>query len=336
MAKTSWVNQSLAFCLLSVAATSCVAGGASTSDDLAVDPGDLGGDAREPAIGPGSGGPGSGESAVPLPQPNRVPLPIILVRGGANLEEIGPLDYFFGVVERFESDGHQAFASDIDPLLSIEERAAQLALEVSAVLNATGASRVHLIAHGTGGLDARYLISTLDFGDRVATLTTISTPHQGTTLADVSLGLIPGPVNSILAFLTDVLSPGDLDPTTALYQMSQQYVTEVFAPANLDDSRVSYYSVAGVTAALTLDLTRVDLCDPLLLVGHLLLVNQGNNDGLVTVESARYGEFLGVIPADHYDEVGQTLGLISLAFNHLAFYSRLGRFLTSLSAPPPL
>ena len=29
------------------------------------------------------------------------------------------------------------------------------------------------------------------------------------------------------------------------------------------------------------------------------------NDGMVTVQSARWGTFMGCIPADHFDEVGQ-------------------------------
>jgi hypothetical protein len=40
-----------------------------------------------------------------------------------------------------------------------------------------------------GGLDARYLISKLGYGTKVASLTTISTPHRGSPLADVALGL---------------------------------------------------------------------------------------------------------------------------------------------------
>jgi len=32
------------------------------------------------------------------------------------------------------------------------------------------------------------------------------------------------------------------------------------------------------------------------------------NDGLVPAESARWGEFLGCIPADHADQIGQVLG----------------------------
>lgn len=295
------------------------------------DPGGGGGSAGEPG-GPG-GGSGS-DPVVPLPQPNRVRLPIVLVRGGVSIHQLLPLEYFAGVVAQLESDGRQAFAADVEPQPTIAARAAELAAAVTSVLQSTGASRVHLIAHGTGGLDARYLISSMGFGDRVATLTTISTPHQGTTLADVALGIAPGPTGELLGFLTGVLVTGAQD-TTALTQMSKQYVTQELNPANPDDARVSYYSVAGVTNAVTLDLTRQDLCSPLLLVGNLFLANQGQNDGLVTRQSATRGEFLGTIPADHYDEVGQLLG-VSLAFTPRAFYSRLGNFISSLQAPPPL
>ena len=45
-----------------------------------------------------------------------------------------------------------------------------------------------------GGLDSRYLIAKLGYGDRrsaIASLTTISTPHRGSAIADVLLRIIP-------------------------------------------------------------------------------------------------------------------------------------------------
>jgi triacylglycerol lipase len=51
-----------------------------------------------------------------------------------------------------------------------------------------------------------------------------------------------------------------------------------------------------------------DLMDPLL-AGGAALVAHGTelrpNDGVSTVESARWGRFRGCIPADHLDQVGQ-------------------------------
>ena len=56
------------------------------------------------------------------------------------------------------------------------------------------------------------------------------------------------------------------------------------------------------------------------------------NDGLVTVKSARWGRFLGCIPAAHLEEVGQPLGVApgsvgDVKFDHLVFFRRLVAFL---------
>jgi pimeloyl-ACP methyl ester carboxylesterase len=254
---------------------------------------------------------------------NRTRLPIVLLHGAAGFAQIGPLDYYFGVKRRLVSDGYQVFATEVDPFQRIEVRAAQLQQQIGAILTATGAPRVHLIAHSQGGLDARYLISSLGFGHRVATLTTISTPHRG-------------PAVDTLAFLLNLIGGGGQDPQGQAYQLTEEYAVNVFEPNTPDDPRVSYYSVAGVTRAVVFNVFRDDLCDPLLWAGYLLLSPTGANDGLVTVQSARHGTYLGQVPADHFDEVGQLLGTTALGFNHRTFYSRLARFVTDPSAPSPV
>ena len=46
------------------------------------------------------------------------------------------------------------------------------------------------------------------------------------------------------------------------------------------------------------------------------------NDGLVTVESAKWGVFMGCIPADHMKEVGQPMLVAGIPgrWNHRDFY----------------
>jgi triacylglycerol lipase len=46
---------------------------------------------------------------------------------------------------------------------------------------------------------------------------------------------------------------------------------------------------------------------------------------MVSVQSARWGEFQGCVPADHFDEVGQIArtGAIASGFDHIAFYRRI-------------
>ncbi|NJK32764.1 MAG: hypothetical protein HC927_10340 [Deltaproteobacteria bacterium] len=101
---------------------------------------------------------------------------------------------------------------------------------------------------------------------------------------------------------------------------------EVFNPAHPDDPQVRYWSWTGETC-LTL-LSCDDAVDLPLLAGYEILdVLAGANDGLVTVESAKWGEFLGVVPADHFDEIGQVGGLTGPNFDHVQFYLDNARML---------
>ncbi|MBK7540126.1 MAG: hypothetical protein IPI49_33180 [Myxococcales bacterium] len=80
---------------------------------------------------------------------NRARLPIVLLHGMAGFDQIGPLDYFYGVKSRLASDGHQVFVTEVDPFQRIEVRAAQLAPQLRASWRAP-ARAVHLIAHSRG------------------------------------------------------------------------------------------------------------------------------------------------------------------------------------------
>ncbi len=294
----------------------------------------------EQGVGPGASG---DEASEPGDEPavGRSPLPIVLLHGAAGFDRIGPLDYYFRVADDLVDAGHDVFTTEVSPLQTIDVRAGQLAEQIDAILDDTGAARVHLIGHSQGGLDARFLISSLGYGDRVATLTTVSTPHLGSRVADVALGIIPGPIEDTLGFLIDLLVGAvdgtEQDVVDQLYQLTEEYQVNTFNPANPDDPRVEYYSVAGITQVNPFaNPFENDLCDPLLLAGFALLHAAGPNDGLVSVESAERGVLLGTMPADHLDEVGQLFGTTGLGFDHREFYLDLAAFVTDPEAPSPL
>jgi pimeloyl-ACP methyl ester carboxylesterase len=52
-------------------------------------------------------------------------------------------------------------------------------------------TRVHILAHSMGGLDSRWVIAEGGLADSVASLTTIATPHRGTTLGDLAYDELP-------------------------------------------------------------------------------------------------------------------------------------------------
>src|SRR5207237_9941038 len=76
---------------------------------------------------------------------------------------------------------------------TVQERAAALKAQILAQYPDPRV-KVNLIGHSMGGLDSRYAVSNLGLGDKVASVTTIGTPHRGSSVADVIFGLLPGPV----------------------------------------------------------------------------------------------------------------------------------------------
>ncbi len=281
------------------------------------------------------------------------PYPIVLAHGFAGFERIGPLNYFFNVAADLRSRGETVIEAQVPPFDSSAVRARYLAGVVDDTLRATGACKVSLIAHSQGGIDARYLISSLGYGDRIAGLITVASPHQGTPVADAALGLIPGFSYDLINALLRVLwggiasAPGDAKVQASLRQLSRDHMQKVFNPANPDDRRVKYYSVAGRSSGRIADAecagsvwgnsSRIDLLDPLLTVAlPAFALTSPNplspvpNDGLVSVASSRWGRFLGCVPADHLDEVGQIGHLLPdliSGFDHREFYRRLAQTL---------
>lgn len=254
------------------------------------------------------------------------PYPIVLAHGFAGFERIGPLNYFFQVAADLRSRGETVVEAQVPPYESSAVRAQTLGAVVDDTLRTYNACKVNIIGHSQGGIDGRALVSELRYGDRVASLVTISSPHRGTEVADVVSGLVPGfsydIINAILKALSGVTdAPGSPNLKSALGQLTTSGMQRWNA-SHPDDARVRYYSIAGRSAGRIAasecaggawgNSSRIDLLDPLLAIpeGVFALYSPNPllprpNDGLVTVQSAKWGKFLGCVPADHLDEVGQ-------------------------------
>ena len=263
------------------------------------------------------------------------PYPIVLHHGFSGWKDVQALNiaYFYGVAEALANAGEtQVFETQVDPYRSTEVRGDQLAAQIDQILADTGKDKVNVIGHSQGGLDARYVISTLGYGDRIASLTSISTPHRGTRIAQALLKTVPDWSDPLINAIAGLIGKSlfdidsDQDMRESLKSMSEDYVQLVFNPANPNDSRVGYYSYAGRSndangvpdcdgSWIPGDPSVVDHIDPLLALTGAYLKKPGEgikchndncaNDGVVTVQSARWGLFMGCVPADHFDEVGQ-------------------------------
>ncbi len=182
----------------------------------------------------------------------------------------------------------------------------------------------HLIAHSMGGLTVRFRLSPKNPGniaDRITSLTTIGTPHRGSPVADLlTAGSLPfsSELRSIFGLPTeeiDISLYGIDDLTTE--------TAERFNQQTPDHPKVHYRSYAGKGRTGT-----KPTCDLLLPTHALIRKTTGEeNDGLVTVTSASWGQLMGTWPADHADEIGHDLdGGVSAkpqAFDFLLEYKKI-------------
>jgi triacylglycerol lipase len=242
--------------------------------------------------------------------PRRAPRPlrhpVVLAHGILGFDSVEVAgrkhDYFRGVPEQLRQLGCDVHVVRVPPLGSVAERAEALAGAVRSI----DARQVNIIAHSMGGLDARYAISRLGLAAKVASLTTIGTPHRGTPLADMGTSLLGDKLG--LRRVAEALAVG----TEGFYALT----TARMASFNSDVPDARGVRYASYVAAFQ---ARGRGLHPLLLPSYLYLARcAGPNDGLVPADSQRWGEVLGSVEADHWAQIGW-----SSRFDAQAFYASL-------------
>lgn len=215
--------------------------------------------------------------------------PILLVHGVGFHSGSGH-SYWGRVPGALREGGAVVFETKQDGWGGVERNALALYRRVREVCRRTGSQKVNLIAHSKGGIEARYMISTLGGGQRVASLTTVSTPHHGSKTIDY-LYPAPNAAWKAVAFCANLTFwyLGDRSPDFLL--ACTQFTTRQmlrFNEANPDAPGVYYQSYA---AAMKAPWSDPAIWFPNLVVGIL----EGENDGLVTTASARWSNFKGVL-----------------------------------------
>lgn len=174
---------------------------------------------------------------------------------------------------------------------SLEENARLIAANIDKVLAETNCEKVNLIAHSKGGLDCRYLISTMGYADKVASLTTINTPHYGSELIDI-LDSLPNSLYRMIANWINRFFAVTGDDAPDCYTSSQELSPAFCARFNEENPNapgVYYQSYGSVMKSC--------FSDSLLSIPYLLMCTQkgGSNDGLVDISSMEWGEFKGIL-----------------------------------------
>lgn len=254
--------------------------------------------------------------------------PIVLVHTFLGFDNIGPLEYWYGIPAALQKSGAQVFTTQVSTVNSSELRGEQLLAQVEDIIAITGAEKVNLVGHSLGGQTARYVAAMIP--DKIASVTSIGSPVKGTPAADIVQKLADNPAYTRivlrllngLAVLVDRASGGDLpqDAAAGLAGLTTpgNLAFNARFPAGVpatscgegayEENGIRFFSWAGSQPGIT------NYFDPASYALALtkLFFNEPSN-GLVGRCSSHFGQVIRDDYAmDHLDEVNQLFGLVNL------------------------
>lgn len=188
---------------------------------------------------------------------------------------------------------------------STPSNAKQLAVSLDKALADFGTEKANIIAHSKGGLDARALAAMPGYADKIASITTISTPHRGIGwLSRIwPLAACVFSVLTVLGYPFFRLAFGDKRPN--IYKLMRIMTRKGAGKFNLatpDLAGIYYQSYAG-------EMPPGSRAGMYALSRWAFNREGEKNDGLVAVDSAMWGEFRGTFTGggkrglSHADEI---------------------------------
>lgn len=252
-------------------------------------------------------------------------LPIVLVHGLGGFDRIRlellrlhriEIEYFYGIPDCLRRSGAAAvYLAALPPGGSIEERADALRRFVAERVREP---KFHIIAHSMGGLDSRHYLTHMGGAERAVSLTTLATPHRGSSLADLTSEHLIDPVLKLVGKIGRRAWLEELARSTAAHHDLRPTSCAAFNARTPDAPGVAYFSWAGAPPGAALHgIMEI----PAAVLAHL---ERGVNDGLVSIHSAHWTGWRGTVPADHISLVGWQFTKAARAhFNPGQFYCAL-------------
>jgi len=249
--------------------------------------------------------------------------PVVFVHGFGMRDNLKFLPYWGSVVKFLEGKGITTYLSGQDAFTLIDIAALQLKDRVEEILYNTGAEKVNLVAHSKGGLDSRLLATLPGMRSKIHSITTICTPHRGTSFTHIVRNLLrkrnlEKASFRVLAHLSKAMG----DRLTNVEETIEQLTPENMAFFNLrvpDVEGIIYSSYA----------CQIDQSHPSWWQRkkeQAIYAHEGSNDGVVAVSSMIWGNYCGIILGEngecvsHHDVIGITK---RKGFNPNVFYYNL-------------
>ena len=253
--------------------------------------------------------------------------PIVLVHGISGFDNIGGLiNYFHTVPFNLERSGAKVYVPSVSAFNSSEQRGQQLV----GFLNQLPEEKFNLIGHSQGSPTIRVTAALVP--QKVASVTSVNGVNQGSPVADLVLGILPegnisrnvaGSIVNALGNLIALFSSGESEQdsiasaialsTQGTRQLNEQLdwkgvsqnCRSISENVNINGNNIKMFSWTGRRA-----LTNIfDISDVALGVTNLAFQGE-DNDGLVSVCSAKLGKVIGVYSTlNHVDAVNHLFGV---------------------------
>ncbi len=212
--------------------------------------------------------------------------PLLMVHG-VFFRDFRYLNYWGRIPKELIRNGATVYYGQQQSAAAVEDSGKELAERIRQIVEETGCEKVNIIAHSKGGLDSRAAIAHCGMAPYVATLTTINTPHRGCIFAEYLLGKVPqaARLKIAAAYNAAMKQVGDPNPDflAAVTDLTESACLRR-NEATPDAPGVVYESVMSYCKKAQHGKFPLNMTYPI--VKHF----DGLNDGLVSVESAKWGE----------------------------------------------
>ena len=236
---------------------------------------------------------------------------VVLVHGILGFDDTkglagGLVKYWGGVDTYLRNQGAKVATPGSSAANSLTTRASQVKTYLNTWMPANGCSKVHLVGHSQGGLVSRYLVTNLGYASKVSSVTTVDSLHKGAPMADIVLGAIPSWLqpfaNSALSLLARlVYRDGRPQDVIAMGQSLTVSYSKALDAATPMASGVKYYSYGNSMAfADPIQHPIMALTYPITWAGGLWYGMGSSNDGVVPLNSQKYGTYKGKASSKWY------------------------------------
>lgn len=266
--------------------------------------------------------------------------PIMLIPGIFAFDQIATIDMFYKIPDAIESEGGTVYTAKVNSFDSSVMRGEELIAQMEDIIASTPwwkkkITKFNLMGHSQGGLTGRYVMAVRP--DLVASLTTLSSPHTGSPVADLMTDTFPpdtvqgemfeafaNAVGDMVNLMSDnKKSKADIQAMLSEFNAEGAAAFNATYPAGLpttecgvgpasvtmDGYNIPLYSWGGdrhLTNAL-------DISDPLFALTGLAFEIGVANDGITGVCANHFGTVLNDSYAwNHIDANNHVLGAANL------------------------